>query len=78
VIFITTNQIAGFLMDFQAYKKEVIKGVCDQLDTEPWFRGVCLDTVLSSFQEDKTLEEAITLAAMETEWNDNPRIWEGK
>ncbi len=53
----------------------VLRRVWVSLSKEPWFRGVCADTIHESFEAGETVEEAVETARMQTEYHDAPESY---
>lgn len=57
---------------FENFKEQVYRQALARLEGEPWFRGVCLDTVRSSWDSGASVEEAVDSVEVDT-W-----FWDGQ
>ena len=57
-------------MDFESYKAEVVAKAREALKNEPWFRGVCTDTIYADYNTETPIEEAVeTVIDTTTYWD---------
>lgn len=53
-------------MTLKEYTASVIAVVKARLKGQPWYRGVCLDTVEDSFNQGRSIEDAAVTAESDT------------
>lgn len=66
------SEIAPAKMEYEEYKEAVITAVAESIGKEPWYKGCCLDTIRSSWNNDVAVGDAAQTAASETILWDGP------
>jgi len=57
-------------MEFETYKLLVMKYAAAALESKPWYRGVCVDNIHTSYPD---IKRGIEIAVSDTEHYDGPK-----
>jgi len=67
-------------MRFADYEKIVVNKATELLKDESWFHGVCMDTIKTNFDANRSIEEAVKAAVDDTTfwdeyWKPTKEVW---